>query len=214
MFLRDFYNVALNLIAFSKFDPTRFLRFELKDPCSSADIRGDDVLMYDKSKEIFSQLFWIRKESEEELQLEAVARVHINGDLRSVGAFESEITIPQARSEVIDKLPKPSVCVVVKKKCERNIRVTLHATQKENVCKALEYLKQELGEELVDLWKEKIASSHLKLRSFAKAGTDVKLRLIHKWGSQTIGLDSIDFIALADAGAGGARMPDAKTEGW
>lgn len=91
--------------------------------------------------------------------------------------------------------------------------MTLYATQKENVRKALEYLKQELGEEVVDLRKEEITSSHLKLRSSAKAGTVFKLRLIHYWGSETIGLDSRDFIALADSSAGGASMPHVGTAG-
>ncbi|KAJ7393453.1 hypothetical protein OS493_006427 [Desmophyllum pertusum] len=31
-------------------------------------------------------MFWISKESEDELQLEAVAHVHINGHIRSIGA--------------------------------------------------------------------------------------------------------------------------------
>ncbi|XP_022786989.1 uncharacterized protein LOC111327144 isoform X2 [Stylophora pistillata] len=212
-FLSDFHNVALGLIAFAKFDPTRFLRFELKDPSSSAGIQGDDVLRYDKSKEIFSQLFWISKESDEELQLEAIAYVHIDGKLRRIGAFESEITLPAPATEVIDNLPMASLPVVVKREygIGGSIRVTLYATQKENIRKALEYVMQELGGEGVDLGREKIASSHLKLRSLAKAGTVVKLRLIHRWRSESICLESDDFIALADSSAGGSFMPDSET---
>ena len=164
----------------------------------------------------FSQLFWINKESEGDLKLEAVAHVHIDGHLRKIGAFESAITIPQASSKVVDRLQNTYLPVAV----ERNygscgkIRVTLYSTQKENVRKVLEYLERELGEEEVDLKKEKIAESHLKFRSFAKAGTDVKLRLIHEWGSETIGLESDHFLALADSRAGGACMPDSETAGW
>lgn len=216
IFLRDFHNLSLSLLKFSKFDPSQLVRFELIDPNDSSNTQTKDLLKYQMflSRGMrFSQLFWINKESEGDLKLEAVAHVHIDGHHRKIGAFESTITIPQACSEVIDKLLNASLPVAV----ERNygfwgkIRVTLYSTQKENVRKALEYLERELGEEVVDLKKEKIAESHLKFRSFAKAGTVVKLRLIHEWGSETIGLESDDFLALADSRAGGACMPDSET---
>ena len=219
IFLRDFHNVSLSLLKFAKFDPSQLVRFELIDPNKSSSTQCSDLLnfqMFSLRGMHFSQLFWINKESEGDLQLEAVAHVHIDGHLRKIGAFESAITIPQACSEVVDRLPNASLPVAV----ERNygswgkIRVTLYSTQKENVRKALEYLERELGEEVVDLKKEKIAESHLKFRSFAKAGTVLKLRLIHEWGSETIGLESDDFIALADSSAGGACMLDAETAGW
>ena len=217
IFLSDFHNVALSLLKFAKFDPSQLVRFELNDPSNLSNNRGNDVLKYDKSKEIFSQFFWVSKTSQDDLQLEAAAHVHIDGHLRSIGAFESIITLPTSCREVIDKLPIASMSVAVKREHDdlsQKLRVTLYATQKENVRKALKYLEQELGEEVVDLKKENITQSHLKARSFAKAGTVVRLRLIHKWGSETIGLDSNDFVALADSTAGGACVPDLETTGW
>ena len=216
IFLRDFHNVTLSLLKFAKFDPSQLVRFELNDPNNSSSNRGNDVLKYDKSKEIFSQLFWVNKTSEDDLQLEAVAHVHIDGHLRSIGAFESIITLPTSCSEVIDKLPIASMSIAVKREHDnlsQKLRVTLYATQKEKVRKALKYLEQELGDEVVDLKKENITQSHLKVRSFAKAGTVVRLRLIHKWGSETIALDSNDFVALADSTAGGGCLPDLETAG-
>ena len=219
IFLRDFHNLSLSLLKFSKFDPSQLVRFELIDPNDSSNTQSKDLLKYQmflSRRMRFSQLFWINKESEGDLKLEAVAHVHIDGHHRKIGAFESTITIPQACSEVIDKLLNASLPVAVERNYDfwEEIRVTLYSTQKQNVRKALEYLERELGEEVVDLKKEKIAESHLKCRSFAKAGTDVKLRLIHEWGSETIGLESDDFLALADSRAGGACMPDSETAGW
>ena len=217
IFLSDFHNVALSLLTFAKFDPSQLVRFELNDPSNSSNNQCNDVLKYDKSKEIFSQFFWVSKTSQDDLQLEAVAHVHIHGHLRSIGAFESIITLPTSCSEVIDKLPIGSLSIAVKREHDdlsQKLRVTLYATQKDNIRKALKYLEQELGDEVVDLKKGNITQSHLKARSFAKAGTVVRLRLIHKWGSETIALDSNDFVALADSTAGGACVPDLETTGW
>ncbi|KAJ7393470.1 hypothetical protein OS493_006451 [Desmophyllum pertusum] len=62
--VRDFQNVALSLLKFSKFDPSQLVRFELIDPANSSNTQGDsslahntqgnDVLKYDKSNETFS----------------------------------------------------------------------------------------------------------------------------------------------------------------
>lgn len=219
IFLQDFHNLSLSLLKFSKFDPSQLVRFELIDPNDSSNTQSKDLLKYQmflSRRMRFSQLFWINKKSEGDLKLEAVAHVHIDGHHRKIGAFESTITIPQACSEVIDKLLNASLPVAVERNYDfwEEIRVTLYSTQKQNVRKALEYLERELGEEVVDLKKEKIAESRLKCRSFAKAGTDVKLRLIHEWGSETISLESDHFLALSDSRAGGACMPDSETAGW
>ncbi|KAJ7388867.1 hypothetical protein OS493_035207 [Desmophyllum pertusum] len=85
-FLRDFYNVALSLLQFAKFDPSQLVRFKLIIPTNSSNTQANDVLKYDKSNETFSQQFWIRKESEGELRLEAIAHVHMKGHIRSIGA--------------------------------------------------------------------------------------------------------------------------------
>ena len=214
-FLRDFHNVVLSLLKFAKFDPSQLVRFELSNPINSCHTQGNDGLKYDKSEEIFSQLFWIIKESDDELQLEAIAHVHIHGCIRSIGAFESLITLPVSCSMAIDRLPIDSLSVVVRREHDDsgNLRITLYGIQKEKISNALKYLENELGADVVDLSQTDIALSHLKMRSFAKAGTLVSLRLVHKWESEKLVLDSNDFVTLADSTAGGASVPHPEMAG-
>ena len=214
-FLRDFHNVALSLLTFAKFDPSQLVRFELNDPHNSPNTRGNDGLRYDKSKETFFQQFWIRKESDDELQLEAIAFVHIHGRFRTIGAFESLITLPSSCSKAIDRVPIGSLSVAVRRECDDsgNLRITLYATQREKISRALKYLENELRADVVDLSETEITPSHLKLRSFAKAGTLVRLCLVHKWGSEALILVSSDFMALADSTTGGASVPDPEIAG-
>ena len=214
-FLRDFHNVALSLVKFAKFDPSQLVRFELRDPTNSCHTQGSDGLRCDKSKEIFSQLFWISKESNDELQLEAIAHVHIHGRILSIGAFESLITLPASCSMAIDKVPISSLSVAVKREPDDsgNLRVTLYATQKEKISRALKYLENELEADVVDLSQTEIIPSHLKIRSFSKAGTPVSLRLVHKWGSEALVLQSNDFVTIADSASGGASVPGPEMAG-
>ena len=213
-FLRDFHNVALSLLKFSKFDPSQLVRFELSDPNNSSHTQGNDGLKYDKSNEIFSQLFWFNKESDDELQLEAVAHIHINGRIRSIGVFESLVALPASGSMAIDRVPIGSLSVAVRREQDDsgNLRVTLYATEKEKISRALKYLENELGADVVDLSQTKITPSTLKMRSLAKAGTLI-LRLVHKWGSEVLVLDSNDFMTLADSTAGGAHLPGPEMTG-
>ena len=110
----------------------------------------------------------------------------------------------------MDRVPIGSLSVAVRREHDDsgNLRVTLHATQKEKISRALNYVENELGADVADLTQTEITPSHLKLRSFAKAGTLVKLRLVHKWGSEALVLDSNDFMTLADSTTGGASVPD------
>lgn len=214
-FLRDFLNVALSLLKFAKFDPSQLVRFELSDPTNSCPTQGNDRLKYDTSKDTFSQLFWIRKESNDELQLEAIANVHMNGRIRSIGAFESFITLSESCSMGIDRALIGFPTVVVKRELDDsgNLRVTLYATHKERISKALKYLESELGADVIDLSKIEITPSRLKMRSFAEAGVLVSLRLVHKWGSEGLVLASNDFVTLADSTSGGASVPDPEIAG-
>ena len=207
-FLRDFHNVALSLLKFAKFDPSQLVRFVLNDPHNSSNTWGNDGLKYDKSKETFSQQFWIRKESDDELQLEAIACVHIHGRIRTIGAFESLITLPPSCSEAIDRFPIGSLSVAVRRERDGsgNLRITLFGTQRDKISKALKYLENELGADVADLSQTDIMQSYLKMRSFAKAGTLVSLRLVHKWESGKLVLESNDFVTLADSTAGGASV--------
>ena len=214
-FLRDFHSVALSLLKFAKFDPSQLVRFEVIDPTNSSNAQGNDGLKYDKSQETFSQLFWISKEAEDELQLEAVAHVHINGHIHSIGTFESLITFPASCSEALDRIPTDSLSVAVKREHDESgdLRVTLYSTEKENVRKALQHLENELGGDVAGLKRAEISQSNLKVSSFATAGTVVRLRLVYKWASETLVLDSKDFVALADSTAGGACVPDQEIAG-
>ena len=151
-FLRDYHNVVLSLLKFAKFDPSQLVRFELSDPTNSCHTQGNDELKYDKSEEIFSQKFWISKESDDELQLEAIAHVHIHGRIQSIGAFESLIALPVSCSKAIDRFPIGSLSVAVRREHDDsgNLRITLFGTQKEKIIKALKYLENELGADVVD----------------------------------------------------------------
>lgn len=213
--LSDFHNVALSLLMFAKFDPSQLVRYVLQDSSNSPSSQGNDGMKYDKSKDTFSQLFWIRKETEDELQLEAIAHVHMNGHIHSIGAFESVITLPASCSETIDKIPLSAFSVAVKREHDesRNLRVTVSATKKEKINKALKHLENELGADVVSVNQTQITPSHLKMRSFAKAGILVTLRLVHKWGSETIVVDSNDVVTFADSTAGGACVPDPEMAG-
>lgn len=115
----------------------------------------------------------------------------------------------------IDRFPIGSLSVAVRREQDDsgNLRVTLYGAQKEKISKALKYLEKELGADVVDLSQTDITPSHLKMRSFAKAGTLVSLRLVHKWESEKLVLDSNDFVTLADSTAGGASVPDPEIAG-
>ena len=214
-FLRDFHNVALSLLKFAKFDPSNLVRFELNDPANSVNPQGNDGLKYDRSKETFSQLFWISKESEDDLQLEAVAHVHINGHIHSIGTYEALITLPASCNAVIDSVPITSYSVGLKREQgdTGNLRVTFYATYRENIRKVLNELESKLGAAVADLKQTEITQSYLKVRSFAKAGTVVSLRLVHKWGSEALVLDSSDFVTLAGTTSGGACVPSPEIAG-
>lgn len=188
-FLRDFHNVAVSLLKFAKFDPSHLVQFELKDPTDSINNQTRDDIKYDMSKEIYSQLFWMIKESEEILQLEATAHVHIGGHLLTIGAFEAVIVLPESRSEVVENAPITSFPVSFKSETDGdsgNLQVTLYSTQKDDISKALEYLQ-------IFSEQTEIKETSLKLVNVARAGTDVRLRLIHRWGSGTIEVESNSF---------------------
>ncbi|XP_022805472.1 uncharacterized protein LOC111342642 [Stylophora pistillata] len=198
-FLRDFHNVAVSLLKFAKFDPSHLVQFELKDPTNSINNQTKDDIKYDMSKEIFSQLFWMIKKREENLQLEATAHVHIGGQLLTLGAFEAMVILPESYSEVFENAPIAYFPVSFKSETDgesSNLRVTLYSTQKDNIGNALEYLQNALDGQLGLLNQTEIKETSLKLLNVAKAGTDVRLRLTHRWGSGTIGVESNTFVPL------------------
>ncbi|KAL9951532.1 hypothetical protein ACROYT_G044208 [Oculina patagonica] len=131
--LRYFYNVSLNLIKFATFDPSKLVRFEITNPSNCPVTYYSEPLKYDRPHDTFSQQFEIRKESDDELRLEAVACVYLDGE---------------------------------------------------------------------------ITESHLTVRCYAKAGKAVSLRLLYKWKSEAISVESKSFVAIADSSGGGTCRSD------
>ena len=194
--LCGFHNVAVSLLKFAKFDPSHLVQFELKDPTNSINNQTRDDIKYDMSKETFSQFFWMIKESEEILQLEATAHVHIGGHLLTIGAFEAVIVLPESSSEIVENAPITSFPVSFKSETDGdsgNLQVTLYSRQKDDISKALEYLANALSGHLIFSEQTEIKETSLKLVNVARAGTDVRLRLIHRWGSGTIEVESNSF---------------------
>jgi len=202
---RDFCNISLGLVNFAKFDPSKLVTFKLTysrnspAPCWSGNVKCDG--------DIFSQRFHVRKETQEELRLHAIACVHVDGQICEKGTLQSVIMLNAPGEEAFDRCMSPFVDVAVMKlkdKDSENLRVVLCSTQKRKLSEALEVLKREPSEELADLRLSEVTQCHLTMRNVAaKAGADLSFRLIYKLGSETICLDSTDFETFADSSAGG-----------
>ena len=211
VFTRDFSNVSLSVINFSKFSPSKLVRFELTDTTNApvfCDRENNNVeLQYDRPHETFSQYFEIRKESEDELQLYAAARVHFDGRICEKGAFQSAIELNADSEEAFDSCIARFVGVVVvklkDKDLDKRFRVILCSASKEKLTEVLDVLERELSGEALDLRWTPVTQCRLALRTSAsKAGEVVSLRLVYKWGSDALFLDSNDFEAFAYLSAG------------
>ncbi|KAJ7315653.1 hypothetical protein OS493_038444 [Desmophyllum pertusum] len=207
VFVRDFFDVSSTLIHFAKFDPAKLVRFELTDSTNRPMTCKRDGVEYDTDSDTYSQVFFPRKEAEEELLFHAVARVHRKGQVHEVGAFQSAMTLPASAEKAFDKCMTHSVDVTVIKlniRDSQDIRVVLCSTQKEKLSLLVEkVLKRELREKEVDWKGSQITRCHLTMRALAKKplGTVLCLRLIYKWESDAIFLDSKDIVAHADSSA-------------
>ena len=220
VFMRDFSNVTLSLIHFAKFSPSKVVRFELTGPTNSPVIRdsenNDHNVHYDRHHETFSQWFEIRKESEDELRLYANALVHVDGRICKKGAFQSVITINTSAEEAFDACMTHFIDVTAMKLQDdsENLRVVLCSTQKEKVSEVLEVLKRKLSEEVSNFMPSEVTQCHLTIRSItSKAETVLSLRLFYKWGSEAVGVDSKDFVSLADSSVGEACTPEVQFVG-
>lgn len=200
IFIRDVHNVSLSLVKFAKFDPGKLVRFELVDSVTKSSITDNsENVKYDVYQDTFSQQFRIRKHSGDELQLDARALVHHNGRVCQVGAFRSVIVLPAASKEAFDRCQISDLPLAVIKHSEsEKLRVVLCATKCENILKALNLLKSKLGEDEIDWQQTEITSSSLTVLTTAEEGTVVSLRLVYKWRSEAIALESKDFVALVD----------------
>ena len=103
-FVRDLSDVVLSLIAFAKFDPSKLVRFELLDITGALlDCNAIENLKYDRHHDSYSQHFYIRNESDGELQVHAVACVLIDGRICKIGAFQSVVLLRPSGETVFDK---------------------------------------------------------------------------------------------------------------
>ena len=107
------------------------------------------------------------------------------------------IVLPESSGEVVENAPITSFPVSFKSETggdSGNLRVTLYSRQKNDISKALEYLQNALRGHLILPKQPEIKETSLKLVNVAKAGTDVALRLTHRWGSGTIEVESNSFV--------------------
>ena len=217
VFMRDLANVSMSLIHFAKFDPSNLVRFELTDAADSLVDCNRANLEHDVHQNKYSQEFHIKKDLEGELQLNAVAYVHIDGQPRKVGAFQAVIMLSESAVEHFDKCMKRFHNVAMIKVQDTNSdkrRVTLCSTQRQTLSELLFVLKRDLSEAILDLTQSEITQCRLTLRTLPDTGEAVvSLRLVYKWGSEAIVVDSNDFEAVADSSAQGARIPEVQLVG-
>ena len=216
-FLRDVSNVSLKLIHFAEFIPSKLVRFELSDSSNSSVFCHSENVEHDSCHDTFTQQFHMKKESEDELQLHAVACVHLDGRICKKGAFESVIVLNPFAEVAFDRCMNhfdEVAAIKLKDEESENLRVVLCSTQKEKLSELLAVIRQELSEDLVDLRRSEVTRCHLKMRTIAtKGGVVVSLRLVYKWGSESISLHSKHFVTLANSSSVGACAPEGKLVG-
>ena len=213
--LRDFCNVSRSLTNFAKFDPSKLVKFELIDSTNAAMTFHSESVEYDISLDTFSQRFHIKKRPGDELQLCAVACVHIDEQISKKGAFQSAIVIKPSGEDILNRCMVNFVDVAaikVEEQVSNVLRVFLCSTKKQKLLEALEYLKTKLNTDIVDVGPE-VTKTHLKMRTVNTVETVVSLRLVYKWGSDSVSLDSKDFFTLADSSSGGTCIPDVQLVG-
>ena len=219
VFMRDFSNVSLSLIHFAKFDPSKLVRFDLLALTSSPVTSIRESVEYDKHQDTFSQRFHIKNESEDELQLHAVALIHVDGKIHKIGAFQSVIMLSTSAVDVFDECVSRFDNVTMMKlegEDSERLRVILCSTQKEKLSEVLHVLTGKLSEDLIDLKQSQITQCHFTMRSVAgREGSVLSFRLIYKWGSEAVFLDSkeSDFVAFVDSSAEGACIPEVQLVG-
>ena len=218
-YMQDFANILLSLIDFAKFDPSKLVRFELIDSKNSTlSSTSSDVenVVHDEYDDTYSQTFSIKKVSEDELQLNAAAYVRIYGSMRKIGAFQSVIMLNQSGMDAFNRCMSrfaPADIAVMKMEAENkhlgNLRTVLYASQKEKLSELIQIFKRELSEDMVDLSHSEVSQCYLSMRciDFTKEKV-LRLRLVYKWGSEAVALDSNDFVTFSDYSAGGACLPE------
>ena len=186
------WNVAVNLVKFATFDPSKLVRFEIIDSSNSSVTRYSEAVKYDRRHNTFSQQFEVRKESEGELRLGAIARVHLDGRICEVGTFESVFVLPSSSNEKLANclrfLSQSKLPITVKKEStdSGDLRVVLSSTSRK-ISKALYELQRVLKDDIVYGGPIEITSeSHLTVCCPVKAVGMVRLRLQYDWRSEEI----------------------------
>ena len=155
--LRDLSDVVLSLIAFAKFDPSKLVRFELFDITGGLlDCNTIENLKYDRHHDSFSQDFYVRNESDGELQIHALACVLFDGSICKIGAFQSVVLLCPSGETAFDKCMTRFCGVAVTKQKDKdseNFRMVLCSTQSEKLSEALDVLRRKLSEDLTDFKK-------------------------------------------------------------
>ena len=213
--LHDFCNILLSLIGFARCDPSKIVRFELVDSQNVPLSFHNESVSYDEFENTYWQRFYITKESENELQLYAVARVHVNGQTCEKGAFQSEIVLNAANEEAFDKCVIGIADVAVMKlkdKHQGKLNVVLCSTEKEKILELHIALKRELREGLHAIRKSDITRCYLKL-SAIKPSRKLFLRLLYKWESEAVVFESNDFKTVAYCSFGSACKPEIRLPG-
>ena len=213
--LHDFCNILLSLIGFARCDPSKIVRFELVDSRNVPLSFHNESVSYDEFENTYWQRFYITKESENELQLYAVARVHVNGQTCEKGAFQSEIVLNAANEEAFDKCVIGIADVAVMKlkdKHQGKLNVVLCSTEKEKILELHIALKRELREGLHAIRKSDITRCYLKLSSI-KPSRKLFLRLLYKWESEAVVFESNDFKTVAYCSFGSACTPEIRLPG-
>ena len=216
------FGFSFSLIHFAKFDPVKVVRFEL----TGSPVTSSDCLKYDRHNDTFSQQFYFRKDVEGELLLRAVACVHVNGrDWQHIGAFKSVIALPVSEEKTFDtyfEICKTRVGVkdIAVKKVDaddsQNIQVVLCSVQKLRLSSFLEGLRKEPElQDVVDWNGAQPTPCPLTVRTVdpTKPETGVSLRLIYKWKSEAVLLDSEDFVAYADPSTENLPIPEVRCKG-
>ena len=184
--MRDFFDLSASLIQFARFDPARMVTFELSDS--------------------YYQEFFVEKETGQDLLLNAVATINVEGRVLKIGtgAFKSIIILPARVEETFDQCCTSfsSIATVrvrkLKDQNSSNIRVVLSSTVEKILSGLLATLKQELKDE-VDWKGSEVVPCKLTMSTPATEPpkTSVYLRLVYKWKSAALCLESQDFITDA-----------------
>ena len=202
-FVHDSSNVLISLIDFAKFDPSKVVRFEIQGSTDVPFSCPRESVRYDNLENTYSQVICIKKETEEELLLHVTARVYIDGEISRKGTFQSTIMLTLSSEKALDEFITSFHDVKATKLEDKDagyLRVVFCSSEKERLLELMDVLRKKLRENVVDFKGSEIKQCPaLSMRSIPTSKVDAvrSLRLVYKWGSEAVFLDSNDFVAYA-----------------